>query len=88
MEMRDLGLVTDMVDTAAWKVLREAALTKVRRHEDSVNRLLFRTRTPVDPIEIEYDRGFRQGVVYVLDGLPNAMKAEFERRLSDPKEVG
>jgi hypothetical protein len=88
LEMRDLGLVTDMVDSAGWKVLRDAALAKVARHEDSVIRLLFRSSTPLDPVKIEYDRGFRQGVMFVLDGLPNAMQAEFKRRLNDPKEVG
>lgn len=87
-EMRDLGLVTDLITTAGWRVLREEALAKVARHEESVKRLLFRTRTPVDPVEIEYDRGFQQGVMFVLDGLPNAMRTEFQRRLTDPKESG
>lgn len=87
-EMRDLAMVGEMVATAPWRVLREEALKKVTKHEESVQRLLFRTRTPVDPIEVEYDRGFYQGVMYVLDGLPNTMKAEFQRRLSDPKERG
>ncbi len=54
--------------------------------EDSIDRLLFRTRTPVDPIEIEYFRGFRQGVMYVLDGLPNEITAQFERELAKDKE--
>lgn len=87
-EMRDLGLVVELVTTAAWRVLREEALAKVAKHEESVNKLLFRTRTPVDPIEIEYDRGFRQGVLYVIDGLPNAMRTEFLRRANDPEERG
>lgn len=86
--MRDLGLVTDMVESAGWRVLREAALAKVARHEESVKRLLFRTRTPIDPAEIEYDRGFQQGVMYVLDGLPNAMQAEFARRLKEEVTSG
>ncbi|HSG26920.1 MAG TPA: hypothetical protein VLA34_00470, partial [Candidatus Krumholzibacterium sp.] len=59
---------------------------KLVRMEDSIDRLLFRTRTPVDPIEIEYFRGFRQGVMYVLDGLPNEITAQFERELAKDKE--
>ena len=81
--MRDLGLVADLVTTAGWNVLREEAMTKVARHEESVKRLLFRSTTPIDPVKIEYDRGFYQGVMYVLDGLPNAMGAEFSRRLKE-----
>lgn len=78
-----LGLVSAMIETAAWKALREEAMKKVASHEESVKRLLFRTRSPVDPVEIEYSRGFYQGVIYVLDGLPNTMKAEFEKLLRD-----
>ena len=67
-----------MLETPGWKDFREEALKKVRKHEESVTRLLFRTRSPVDPLEVEYDRGFYQGVLYVLDGLPNTMKKEWE----------
>lgn len=81
--MRDLGLVEALTKDAGWKILREAALAKVARHEESVKRLLFRSRTPIDPVDIEYDRGFRQGVMFVLDGLPNAMAAEFARRATE-----
>lgn len=87
-EMRELGLIDDLVSQAGWKVLREEALKKVDKHEESVMRLLFRTRTAVDPIEVEYDRGFRQGVMFVLDGLPNTLQAEFQRRLKNPEERG
>ena len=54
--------------------------------EASIDRLLFRTRTVVDPIEIEYFRGFRQGVMYVLEGLPNEITAQFKRELAKDKE--
>lgn len=84
--MRDeqtLSLVTGMLEEPAWKVFREEALKKVVSHEESLNRLLFRTRTEVNPVEVEYFRGFRQGVMYVLDGLPNAMRSEFERLLKE-----
>jgi len=80
---RTLSLISGLLEDGAWKVFREEALKKVVSHEDSLNRLLFRTRTPVDPVEVEYFRGFRQGVMYVLDGLPNAIKAEFERGLKE-----
>jgi len=29
-------------------------------------------------LEIEYFRGFRQGVMYVLDGLPNGADSEIK----------
>lgn len=82
-DARTLSLVTGLLEDGAWKALREEALKKVVSHERSLTSLLFKTRTPVDPIEVEYFRGFRQGVMYVLDGLPNAIKAEFERGLKD-----
>lgn len=44
-----------------------------------MTRLIFRTRSPVPEAEIEYARGFYQGVMFVLEGLPNTIKAEFER---------
>lgn len=80
---RTLSLLSGLLEDGAWKALREEALKKVASQEKTLNSLLFRTRTPVDPIEIEYFRGFRQGVMYVLDGLPNAIKAEFERGLKE-----
>lgn len=83
---RTLSLVTGLLEDGAWKVFREEALKKVVSHEASLNRLIFRTRTEVDPVEVEYFRGFRQGVMYVLDGLPNELRAEFERGLK--KESG
>jgi hypothetical protein len=80
---KTLSLISGLLETAGWKALREQALKKVVSHEESLNRLLFRTRTAIDPVEVEYFRGFRQGVMYVLDGLPNAISAEFERGLKE-----
>lgn len=56
----------------AWKRLRDEVEKKLASHEGQVSRLVFKTRSPIDPLEIEYFRGFRQGVMYVLDGLPNS----------------
>ncbi len=84
--MNELGQVVDLISTGGWRILREEALAKVAKHEESVKRLLFRTRTPINTADIEYDRGFQQGVMYVLDGLPNTMQAEFLRRAKDGDE--
>ena len=75
-----------------WERLKEEALKKVEAHERSVSNVLFRTRSPVDPLEIEFARGFRQGVMYVLDGLPNSAIRELLLRIEqmdeeDNKEV-
>lgn len=78
-----LQRVTALLDHNGWKALREEALKKVASHEDSISRLIFRTRTDVDEKEIEYYRGFRQGVMYVIDGLPNQIKAEFDKGLKE-----
>ena len=84
--MRILSLIAGLLEDGAWKALREEALKKVASHEASLNRLIFRTRTEINPVEVEYFRGFRQGVMYVLDGLPNEIRDEFERGLK--KESG
>lgn len=78
-----LERVSALLDHGGFKALREEALKKLAANEDSINRLLFRTRTPVDPIEVEYFRGFRQGVMFVLDALPNQIKAEFDKALKE-----
>lgn len=41
----------------------------------------------MDPLEVEYFRGFRQGVMYVLDGLPNGAKSEVQRIEKKLKEM-
>jgi len=84
--MQNLERITLLENHVGFKALREEANAKLVRMEKSISRLLFLTRTEVDPIEIEYFRGFRQGVKYVLDGLPGEVKAEFERELAKSKE--
>lgn len=69
-----------------WQKLCSEADKKLSSNEDAITRLIFRTRTEVDPIELEYFRGFRQGVKYVLDGLPNTIKKEFQQELDKQKE--
>ena len=54
--------------------------------EKALSRMIFYTRAEVDPIEVEYFRGFRQGVKYILDGLPGEIQAEFKRELAKTKE--
>lgn len=75
-----------------WEKLREAATTRLERIEASQARLLFKTRSKLDPQEvieeIEFYRGFRQGVMFVLDGLPNTAERELKELLNDnEKEV-
>lgn len=69
-----------------WERLRGEAISKIERNEASVSKVVFRSRTPIDPIEIEYSRGFRQGVMYVIDALPRQAKAELIRRLAATEE--
>lgn len=69
-----------------WERLRGEALGKVERNETSVSKIIFRSRSSIDPIEIEYSRGFRQGVMYVIDALPRQAKAELTRRLAATEE--
>lgn len=72
-----------LVTLPMWEGLKGEAEKKLLRNEESVSKLVFRTRTPVDPVEVEYFRGFRQGVKYVLEGLPNEIQAEFKRFLAE-----
>lgn len=89
MRLRDektLSRMLGVFDEPGFADYREQALQKLQANEASIIRLLFRTRTEVDASEIEYFRGFRQGVMYMLDGLPNQLRAEYERLLK--KESG
>lgn len=80
-DIRTLELVSALPELEGFKALREEALRKVDRNESSVARLIFRSRADINPVEIEYSRGFRQGVMYVIDGLPNEIIKEFHREL-------
>lgn len=71
-----------------WKALREEALNKLRANEDTVSRLIFRTRSEIDPLEIEFFRGFRQGVMYVIDGIPTGVEPEIKRILAQLEKEG
>ncbi len=81
-----LESIVRLIQLPHWQRFREEASKKLEKHESEVSRLVFKSRTPVDPIEIEYFRGFRQGVMYVLDGLPNEAAKELERKLKQMKE--
>lgn len=85
--MRDrhtLEAVERMVTTyTGWQLFKEEALEQLERKQDTINRLVHTTRSPIDPIEIEYFRGFRQGVKYVLEGLPNELVAALPRLLAE-----
>lgn len=70
-----------------FELLKGEALKKLERVERSLTRLLFTTAVEVDPKRVEYDRGFRQGVMYVIEGLPNEIAAEFRRELGKTKEA-
>lgn len=75
-----------LLDNPSFELLKEEALRKVERNEDSVRRLIFKTMSPVDPLQIQYDRGFSQGVHYALEALPHEILAEFKRGLSKERD--
>lgn len=80
--MRDektLSRILGVLAEPGWEDLTKVAKEKLRGNEDSVSRKIFRTRVDIDLREIEYYRGFRQGVMYMLDGLPHQLRAEYER---------
>ena len=73
-DRRTLESVERMVKTySAWQLYKAEALEQLDRKQQSINRVIHLTRSPVDPIEVEYYRGFRQGVMYALEGLPNEL---------------
>ena len=85
-DMEVLAEVTHLIENSnGFALLKAEAMKKIAAVEDSLTRLLFRTATEVDPLRVEYDRGFRQGVLYALEALPNELAAELRRTLK--KEV-
>lgn len=62
-----------------WATFRDEAEAKLEKHENVINHVVHKTRDPVDPLEIEYFRGFRQGVKYLLYAMPAAARAELDR---------
>jgi hypothetical protein len=84
--MEVLESITRLATLPHWQRLKDEALKKLEGQERTVSHLVFKTRSAIDPIEIEYFRGFRQGVMYVLEGLPNGAQLELERRLKQFEE--
>jgi len=83
-----LESIVRLAELPHWQRLKEETQKKLEKNEDTVVRLLFKTRSPVDPLEIEYFRGFRQGVMYVLEGLPNQARDEYKKLIEGTnKEV-
>ena len=83
-----LESIARLAELPHWQRLKEETQKKLEKNEDTVVRLLFKTRSPVDPLEIEYFRGFRQGVMYVLEGLPNQARDEYKKLIEGTnKEV-
>lgn len=69
-----------------WAKLQDEAEKKIASHRKMWTGLIFRSRTELDPLEIEYYRGFEQGVEWILQGLPAAVKRELQEELSKQKE--
>jgi len=87
-EPQVLESIVRLAELPHWQRLKDEAQKKLERNEDTVYRLLFKTRSPVDPLEIEYFRGFRQGVMYVLEGLPNQARDVYKKLIEGTnKEV-
>lgn len=73
-----------------WERLKEEGRRKIVRVESSMTRLLFTSSAEIDPKRVEYDRGFRQGIMYILEGLPNEVALEwnaFLKAAQTEKEV-
>lgn len=77
--------IARLVELPHWQRLKDEANKKLERMEATMARALFRSRSEPDLAEIEYARGFRQGVTYVLEGLPNTILAELKQL--EEKEV-
>ena len=87
-EPQVLESIVRLAELPHWQRLKDEARKKLESNESSISRLLFKTRSPVDPVEIEYFRGFRQGVMYVLEGLPNQARDEYKKLIEGTnKEV-
>lgn len=83
-----LDRVSQMAESyRPFELLKDEAFKKLERVENSLTKLLFRTSTEIDPLKIEYDRGFRQGVIYALEGLPNEIAAEWQRLLKQESDT-
>ena len=85
-EERSLETMDDIVSltrTPQWKVLVQEAEKKLRRFENTLSYQLFKSRSPVDVAEVEYYRGFRKGVMYVLEDLPNTVQVQLAKKLAE-----
>lgn len=81
-DRRTLEAVERMVESYdGWALFKAEAYEQLGLKEAIIDRLIHKSRAPVDPIEIEYFRGFRQGVIYVLDALPHELVAALPRLL-------
>ena len=78
-----LESIARLAELPHWQRLKDEARKKLESNESSISRLLFKTRSPVDPVEIEYFRGFRQGVTYVLEALPYEALQELKKLNED-----
>lgn len=88
MSPAELESITRLRELPHWERLRDVAIRRLERFEGSISRVLFKSRSEVDPLEIEFYRGFRQGVFYVLDGLPNTAIDQLKKLADDnEKEV-
>ena len=67
-------------------LLREAVLERIAKHEAAFTRLVFRTAEAIDPERVAFDRGFRQGLMFAIEGLPNEIYAEWKRTLKEREE--
>jgi hypothetical protein len=79
--------IVRLTELPHWQRLKDEANKHLERFERSLSRALFRSRSEPDLAEIEYARGFRQGVTYVLEGLPNTILEEWKTLNAEEKEV-
>ncbi len=81
-----LELVSRLVENRGFQFLREEAMKRRERIFTNNVRVLMETRSPVDALSFEFDRGFWKGVEYAFEKLPQEIIDEFRRFLENAVE--
>lgn len=83
LETGKLESVERLTRHPGWEALKEFADQKIARVEKSLTRLLFTSAAPVDPLRVEYDRGFRQGVKWILEAAPVEAQVAYKKAIAE-----
>jgi hypothetical protein len=74
--------LTALTKHASWPELQAEVGRKRERIEKTVLVKVFGNRTPIDPVEMAYWRGFVEGMDWFA-GVPEVAEAKFERFLRE-----